>query len=174
MFGNDYVIPAEKGKARPNAPIPAFRAPATPFGRQDALIGLALLALVAAVYWPVYRFDFINYDDAEYVAENLRVQAGLSLENLKWAFQTFYFENWHPLTWLSYMMDYQWFGLNAGAFHVVNVLFHGLNTLLLFIVFREMTGARWPSAFLAAAFAVHPLHVESVAWISERQDGLSA
>src|SRR5207248_11807113 len=127
----------------------------------DLLIGLALLALIVAVYWPVCRFEFVNYGDSEYITDNLRVQAGLTAENVIWAFRTFFFENWHPLTWLSYMFDFQLFGLNAGAFHLVNVFFHGLNTLLLFAVLKRMTGARWRSALVAALFAVHPLHVES-------------
>lgn len=141
--------------------------------RQNLLICLGLLALVALVYWPVWRFGFVNYDDGEYVSENLRVQAGWTLENIKWAFGTFYFENWHPLTWLSYFLDSQLFGINPAAFHLVNVAFHALNTLLLFAVFQRMTGARWPSAFVAALFAVHSLHVESVAWVAERKDVLS-
>ena len=142
--------------------------------RADLLIYLALLALTVAVYWPVGGFDFINYDDAEYVAENLRVQMGVTSQNVTWAFQTFYFENWHPLTWLSYMLDYQLFGLNPAAFHLVNMVFHAFNTLLLFAVFKRMTGARWPSAFVGALFALHPLHVESVAWVAERKDVLCA
>src|SRR5436309_2958730 len=82
------------------------------------LICLGLLALTAAVYWPVYRFEFINYDDPEYVSENVRLQMGLTAENVGWAFRTYYFENWHPITWLSYIVDYQLFGLNSGAFHL--------------------------------------------------------
>src|SRR5438093_4793029 len=142
--------------------------------RQGILIGLALLALGLAVYWPSYQLDFINYDDPEYVSENLRVQAGLTADNVAWAFRSTLLENWHPLTWVSYMLDCQWFGLQPGAFHNVNVFFHLLNTLLLFAVLNRMTGARWASGFVAAIFALHPLHVESVAWISERTDVLSA
>jgi hypothetical protein len=97
----------------------------------------------------------------------------LSAENIAWAFRTFFFVNWHPLTWLSYMLDSQLFGVNSAAFHLVNLLFHSLTTLLVFFVFNRMTGARWPSAFLAMLFAVHPLHVESVAWVAERKDVLS-
>jgi hypothetical protein len=144
------------------------------YNRADILICLALLVLTAAVYWPVGRFDFINYDDAEYVSENVRVQMGLTLQNVGWAFQTFFYENWHPLTWLSYMLDYQLFGLNPAAFHFVNLVFHACNALLLFAVFKRMTAARWPSAFVAALFALHPMHVESVAWVAERKDVLSA
>ena len=141
--------------------------------RRDLIIGLALVGLGLLVYWPVYRFEFVHYDDAEYVAENVRVHAGLTAANVAWAFRTFYFDNWHPLTWLSYMLDYQLFGLKPGAFHITNAIFHCLNSLLVYGVLRNLTGARWPSAFAAAVFAVHPLHVESVAWISERKDVLS-
>src|SRR5438477_6119005 len=116
---------------------PAGFAPA----RRHLLLYLGLLALTIVLYWPVSRFDFINYDDAKYVSENVRVQMGLTAENAAWAFRTFYFENWHPLTWLSYMLDYQLFGLNAGAFHLVNLLFHSLSTLLLFAVLKKMTSA---------------------------------
>jgi len=139
----------------------------------DLFICLALLALIAAVYWPASQFDFVNYDDGDYVYKNLHVQGGLTAENAVWAFRTSFFGQWIPLTWLSFMLDCQLFGLNAGAFHTINLFFHALNSLLLFLVFKRMTGARWPSAFLAAVFAVHPLHVESVAWISERKDVLS-
>jgi len=139
----------------------------------DILICLGLLALIAVVYWQVGGFEFVNYDDSEYVTENLRMPAGLTMENIGWAFRTSYFENWHPLTWLSYLLDSQLFGLNPKPFHLVNVLFHWLNSVLLFAVFKRMTGARWPSALVAALFAVHPLHVESVAWIAERKDVLS-
>jgi len=140
---------------------------------KELFICLVLLALIGAVYWPVCQFDFVNYDDGDYVYKNLSVQRGLTAENLVWAFRTSFFGNRIPLTWLSYMLDYRLFGLNPGAFHVVNVLFHALNSLLLFLVFKMMTGAHWRSAFLAAVFAVHPLHVESVAWVSERKDVLS-
>jgi len=134
-------------------------------------LGLTLMTL--AVYWPVNSHDFINYDDDEYVTENPHVQKGFTAESIRWAFTTGYAANWHPLTWLSHMLDCQFFRLDAGRHHLVNVLLHIANTLLLFAVFRRMTGAIWPSAFVAAAFAVHPLHVESVAWIAERKDVLS-
>ena len=160
---------ASQGSGRP----PVARN-AVSHGQRDLIICLALLALIVAVYWPVYRFDFLNYDDAEYVSDNVRVQMGLTAGNLGWAFRTFFFENWHPLTWLSYMLDYQLFRLNPGAFHLVNVFFHALNTVLVFWVFKRMTGTPWPSAFVAGVFAVHPLHIESVAWIAERKDVLSS
>ncbi len=142
--------------------------------RWDLIICLALFGMIAAVFWQVRYHEFITYDDPNYVTENLRVQAGLTKANLAWAFRTTSESNWHPLTWLSHMLDCQWFGLDAGKHHLVNVVFHILNSLLLFVVFKKMTGARWPSAFVAALFALHPLHVESVAWVSERKDVLSA
>ena len=166
----------KKAERSPSLPLTAAlpqAPPAARIQRQDILIFLALLALTLAVYWPVYRFDFLSYDDSEYVSQNVRVQAGLNGENIGWAFRTFFFMNWHPLTWLSYMVDSQLFGLRPAAFHLVNVLLHALTTLLVFAVFKRITGARWPSAFLAMLFAVHPLHVESVAWIAERKDVLS-
>jgi len=165
---------AERSPSQPlTAVVPQAAPPAARIESQDLLIFLALLALTLAVFWPVYRFDFLSYDDSEYVSQNVRVQAGLNGGNIAWAFRTFFFMNWHPLTWLSYMLDSQLFGLRSGAFHLVNVLLHALTTLLVFAVFKRMTGARWPSAFLAMLFAVHPLHVESVAWIAERKDVLS-
>src|ERR1051326_2205979 len=141
--------------------------------REQILICLSLLGLIIAVYWPVARFNFVNYDDPEYVSENPHVQTGLSVVNVAWAFRTTFFENWHPLTWLSYLLDYQIFGLKPGAFHLVNLFFHGMNTLLLFAILNRITGARWPSAFVAVIFGLHPLHVESVAWVAERKDVLS-
>jgi len=141
--------------------------------RYDALVAIALAVLTAAVYAQVATFDYVNYDDPFYVRENLIVQRGLTGYGLKWAFSTTTLGNWHPLTWLSYMIDCQLFGTGPGAHHLVNVLFHLLNSILLFLVLQRMTQARWPSAFAAALFALHPLHVESVAWISERKDVLS-
>jgi hypothetical protein len=129
--------------------------------------------MVLAVYWPAGNYPFINLDDDQYVYENIHVQRGLTWEGITWAFTTTYAANWHPLTWISHMMDVEMFGLDAGWHHRVNVFLHCMNTVLLFIVFRGMTGALWRSGFLAALFAVHPLHVESVAWVAERKDLLS-
>lgn len=148
------------------------------FGSQLAArpkIIAALLALATlAVFSPVAQHQFINYDDPDYVTENPRVQNGLSLANVKWAFQTGHASNWHPITWLSHMLDCQFFGLRPGAHHLVNVVFHAMNTVLVFLLWRGLTGAVWRSAIVAALFGLHPLHVESVAWISERKDVLSA
>jgi tetratricopeptide (TPR) repeat protein len=144
-----------------------------PLQRRDLMVCLGLLAAIAAVYWPVARFDFINFDDPLYVTGNDHVKPGLTWDGLCWAFTTFNASNWHPLTWLSHMADCQLFGLQPGAQHLVNVLFHAANTVLLFVLLRNLTGARWRSGLVAGLFALHPLHVESVAWISERKDVLS-
>jgi tetratricopeptide (TPR) repeat protein len=141
-----------------------------------ARIGLASFILVwitLAVYLPVIWFDFTNYDDPSYVTDNIPVLNGLTWAGVKWAFTHSHSGNWHPLTWISHMIDCQIYGLNPGGHHVTNVVIHICNTLLLFGVLRFMTGALWRSALVAAVFAIHPLHVESVAWISERKDVLS-
>ena len=132
---------------------------------------LALTTLMA--FWQVRSFGFLNYDDPGYVSQNPNVQKGLSPHGIAWAFTTLQQYNWHPLTWLSHMLDFSLFGANPHCHHFTNLLLHILNTLLLFTVLRQMTAKLWPSAFVAAAFAMHPLHIESVAWISERKDVLS-
>jgi len=136
---------------------------------------LSILLFLAAVivYLPAARNQFVNYDDPDYVTSNDHVQSGLNAQNLTWAFTTGHASNWHPLTWISHMIDCQVFGVHPGPQHLVNVAFHALNTVLLFLVLRSLTGATRRSAFVAALFALHPLHVESVAWISERKDVLS-
>jgi protein O-mannosyl-transferase len=134
-----------------------------------ALLSLATLA----TYWPALRNDFARVDDDQYVTSNPHVLTGLKWANVTWAFGTGYASNWHPLTWLSHMADVQMFGLNPAGHHLVNLLFHIANTLLLFLLLRRMTRAVWPSGFVAALFALHPLHVESVAWVAERKDVLS-
>ena len=125
------------------------------------------------VFWPVTRCDFINYDDPEYFTSNPHVLSGLTSANFAWAFTTSHASNWHPLTWLSLMFDAELFGRNATGPHFINLLFHAANVALLFLLLRKLTAAIWRSAFVAALFALHPLHVESVAWISERKDVLS-
>jgi len=134
---------------------------------------LFLAVTTLAVFWPVRNHEFVNYDDDLYVTQNRRVQSGLTLESMVWAFTTTDTRNWHPLTWLSHMLDCEIYGLNAGGHHVTSVLLHLANSLLLFLVFHRMTGALWRSAFLSALFALHPIHVESVAWVAERKDVLS-
>jgi tetratricopeptide (TPR) repeat protein len=142
--------------------------------RRTLLICVALSAVSLAVFWPVTGCDFTNYDDPAYVTVNLHVMNGFNWKNVAWAFQPGFAGNWHPLTWLSHMLDVQLFGLNPGWYHLVSLLFHLANTVLLFLLFQRLTGAAWRSAAVAALFALHPLHVESVAWISERKDVLSA
>ena len=141
--------------------------------RYDYLVVIALVVVTAAVYGQVLNNEFINYDDPDYVTENFVVRDGVSWKGFLWAFTTLAASNWHPLTWLSHMLDVQLFGMKPGLHHLMNVLFHVLNTALLFLVLRQMTGALWRSTFVAALFALHPLHVESVAWIAERKDVLS-
>jgi Flp pilus assembly protein TadD len=141
------------------------------------LICLALTILTVITFWPLKDCGFINLDDNMYVYENVYVQSGLNANNIKQAFSFELVEkssNWHPVTWLSLMLDYQIFGLNPFGYHLVNLLLHVISTVLLFLIFRRMTKTLWPSAFVAALFAIHPLHVESVAWIAERKDVLSA
>lgn len=142
--------------------------------RQRFMIYIILTAVTAAVYWQVYHFEFINFDDVIYITENPMIQSGISLNGLYWSFGSKYFGLWNPLVWLSFMVDHQLYGLQAGGYHVTNLILHILSTLLLFWLFCRMTGAVWKSAFIAAFFALHPLHVESVAWVSERKDVLSA
>jgi Flp pilus assembly protein TadD len=139
------------------------------------ILGLWLiLALSTAVaYWPVLHFGFINYDDPPYVTANPHVLAGLTWKSIVWAFTSAHSATWHPLTGLSHMLDIQLFGLNPQEEHAVNLIFHISNTILLFLFLERITKRIWPSAVVAALFALHPLHVESVAWISERKDVLS-
>jgi tetratricopeptide (TPR) repeat protein len=138
------------------------------------LIYVALAVTSLAAYARVYNNEFISFDDDMYITTNPHVQVGLTWKGVKWAFTTTHVYNWHPLTWLSHMLDCQLFGLNAGAHHMTSVLLHIANALLLFGILKSMTGALWPSAFVAALFALHPAHVESVAWASERKDVLSS
>ncbi len=141
--------------------------------RYDLLVMLVLVLATAVVYLQLNNYDFVNFDDDDYVTENRHVQTGLTSGNITWAFTTFHAGNWHPLTWISHMLDCQLFGLKPGLHHLVNLFFHMANTLLLFLILRRMTNALWQSAFVAALFALHPLHVESVAWVAERKDVLS-
>lgn len=133
----------------------------------------AITAACLAIYAQTFWFDFINIDDRAYIYENRALLSGFNWNSIKWAFTAFYSGNWHPVTWLSHFLDYALFGLNAGGHHAANVLFHTLNSILTFIVFNRMTGDVWKSAIIAFLFAVHPTHVESVAWVAERRDVLS-
>lgn len=142
--------------------------------RQKLLVYLILTVVTFAVYWQVNAYDFINFDDNLYISENNYIQSGVTPDGFQWALTTKISGLWNPLVWLSFMFDYQLFGLNAGGYHLTNLFLHILSSLLLFWLFHRMTGALWRSAFVAGLFALHPLHVESVAWISERKDVLSA
>src|SRR5882724_1845071 len=137
------------------------------------LAGLLLAVTTLLLYNPVSHFQFINYDDDGYVTRNFQVRGGISLKNVKWAFTTFDASNWHPLTWLSHMLDCQVFGLNPSGHHYVNLLIHVSIVVLLFVWLNRVTGSTWKAAFVAALFAVHPLNVGSVAWIAERKNMLS-
>src|SRR5437867_1276827 len=143
------------------------------FGRPDLLILLGLAVMTFASYAQVIGHQFITLDDPTYIQGNSMVNRGLTRAGIAWAFTTFYAANWHPLTWISHMIDCQLFGTNAGRHLLVNALIHVANTLLVFWFLLRATHARWPSALIAALFALHPLHVESVAWASERKDTLS-
>ncbi len=143
--------------------------------RTDALVCILLIVTILAVYWQVTKHEFVVYDDRTYITDNRYVREGLTLDGLHWAFS---FQNkdktyWHPLTWLSHMLDVQLYGTHAGSHLFVNVLFHIASSLLLFYVLRRMTGAMWLSAIVSAIFAVHPMNVESVAWVAARKNVLS-
>jgi len=137
------------------------------------LMWLSLAAATLVLYARTALFGFVNYDDTNYVLDNPHVSSGLKLANLIWAFREGYAANWQPLTWASHMLDCQLFGTTPGFPHVINTLLHAANSVLVFLVFFRMTGLAWRSWFVAALFAFHPLHVESVAWIAERKDVLS-
>ncbi len=138
------------------------------------LICLFLVLVTFAAFWQVRNNEFINLDDDLYVTDNPHVQEGLTLRGILWAFTTMHAGHWHPITWLSHLFVYDLFGLNPGGHHMANLLFHVANTLLLFLLFQRMTASPWRSGFMAALFALHPLHVESVAWVAERKDVLCA
>ncbi|HEV2691369.1 MAG TPA: tetratricopeptide repeat protein [Verrucomicrobiae bacterium] len=137
------------------------------------MTGLLLFLITLGVYLPVLQNGFINYDDNDYVTENQAVQQGLTWPGCRWAFTMWHASNWHPLTWLSHMADCELFRLNPAGHHLGNLFLHAINAVLLFILWRRLTADLWPAAFIAALFAWHPLHVESVAWVSERKDVLS-
>lgn len=142
--------------------------------RGDWAVAAAVAALTVALYARTVGFDFVDFDDPEYLLENHHLSQGTAVDVVRWAFTTFHLSNWHPLTWISHAIDLALFGRSAVAHHLGNLLLHTANATLLFLVMRSMTGARWRSALLAALFALHPLRVESVAWISERKAVLCA
>src|ERR1035441_6217243 len=141
--------------------------------RQTWLVCLGLVLAVLAAYSPLWHCQFVAYDDNDYVTSNDMVKQGLSWPGIVWAFSTVHASNWHPLTWISHMVDFQLYKMNPAGHHITSLLLHLANSILLFLLLQRMTRARWPSALAAALFALHPLHVESVAWISERKDVLS-
>ena len=141
--------------------------------RNLAICIAALIASTLLTYWPVLKNEFINYDDPDYVTTNEVVQKGLTAEGFKWAFTTGHASNWHPVTWLSHMADVSMFGMKPAGHHATNLFFHVTNSVLLLMLLWLMTGSVWRSAMVAGLFALHPLHVESVAWVAERKDVLS-
>ena len=141
--------------------------------RHEFWICLFLVLFTLIVYLQVVSFEFINYDTDRYVYENQYVLAGLTQKGIGWAFTTIYASNWHPITWLSHMLDVELFGLESGLHHFSNVLFHCANAIQLFWILVRMTGDKWKSSLIAALFAIHPLHIQSVAWVAERKDVLS-
>lgn len=150
-----------------------FRPDSFSVRNQTLCLSFALAALVLAAFWRVLFCDFLIYDDWEYVVTNDMVRRGLTSESLTWAFTKFHSSNWHPLTWISHMADVQFYGLRPFGHHLTNLLLHLANTILVFGFLRQLTGSLWRSALVAALFAVHPTHVESVAWVAERKDVLS-
>jgi len=141
--------------------------------RQTRLVCAGLALAVAAAYWPLWHCGFVDFDDNDYVVKNNAIQHGLNWGAIAWAFTTTYASNWHPLTWISHILDFQFYGLNPAGHHATSLLLHAANSILLFLLLKRMTRRMWPSAMAAALFALHPMHVESVAWISERKDVLS-
>ena len=156
---------AERGPAKPNAIDQAI----TFFADKPTLLGALLLLVTLLLYSPVAHHDFLQFDDAPYVTKNPHVNTGLKLGNVVWAFTAFHEGNWHPLTWISHMADCQYFGLSSGPHHLVNLALHAVNVLLLFYLLYQATRAVWRSFFVAALFAVHPLNVESIAWVAQRK-----
>jgi len=141
--------------------------------RRNLGIALAVAGLTLALFWPVRTFEFLNYDDPQYVLRNDMVRQGLGGDGLRWAFTTTAVSNWHPLTWISHMTDVQLFGLDAGLHHLSSLILHAAAAVLMYLALLAMTGMPWHSGAAAALFALHPLHVESVAWVAERKDLLS-
>src|SRR6266513_3556505 len=150
----------------------------TPSTASKRWVVIGICVILAAITWLVFgqtlRHQFVSFDDPQYVSGNADVVAGISLGGISWAFTHTVAGNWHPLSMISHMLDCQLYGLRPAGHHFTSILLHTIAVILLFVVLRQMTGALWRSAFVAALFAVHPLHVESVAWISERKDVLSA
>ena len=141
--------------------------------RYEVFICFLIVVATSAVYWRVGEFEFIEYDDPEYILNNPHMRDGLTLESIAWSFKATHAVNWHPITWLSHLLDVELYGMAPGMHHRINQLFHILNIILLLHILRLATGNLWPSCFVAAVFALHPLQVETVAWVSERKNVLS-
>src|ERR1035437_471009 len=156
---------AEAGRRQPNE---------SQRERTAIFVGVVLFGLVLGTFLPALSNGFVGFDDPDYVTENVHVQAGLTWESVQWAFRSTEAANWHPLTWLSHMLDCEFFGLASWGHHLTSILLHAVSATLLFLVLRRMTGATWRSFTVAMLFGLHPLRVESVAWVTERKDVLSA
>src|ERR1700730_11983418 len=165
--------PAKVAKRQKRAGVSALSKSSVPLDRQTLMLSLVLFAAVLVSYSPVIHNGFIDYDDNEYITDNLHVRAGITWATVGWAFTTYDDANWHPLTWLSHALDCELFGLNPAGHHGVNVLLHAANAVLLFLLLQSATGLRWRSLMVAALFALHPMNVESVAWAAERKNVLS-
>ena len=169
-FRESYAPTSDRIQTRPDeATTTAMARPRLPVW----LVAALLVLVTIAIYWPATRGDFVNYDDDLHVTANVQVQKGLTWESLKWALFNPVNCIWHPLTVWSHMLDCQLFGLKPWGHHLTSVLLHAVNTGLVFVLFRGLTGALWRSVLVAALFGWHPLHVESVAWVAERKDVLS-
>jgi tetratricopeptide (TPR) repeat protein len=168
----DYTRRVREARQKRRAEQKPIPAPAAK-NRNALWICLALIAANLIVYVRTWGYGFVTWDDPQYITENPFLRQGLSFSGIWWAITTTYQFYWHPLTWISYLADYQFFGDSPGGYHAVNVILHIASTVILFVVLREMSGVLWRSAFVAMLFAVHPLHVESVAWVAERKDVLS-
>ena len=167
------MIARENATQTKCASMPSPETGAFRFLNSPRAICIILACAVFAAFLPLFKNTFVNYDDPDYVTSNPHVTSGLKLENVKWAFTAGHASNWHPLTWLSHMLDCEIYGEKPLGPHATSLLLHAANTILLFLLLRRMTGAHFRSALVAALFGLHPLHVESVAWISERKDVLS-
>lgn len=141
--------------------------------RKLAVLSTALVIATLSVYIQVMNHQFLSYDDCEYVTDNPHIASGITWQNIVWGFTSVYASNWHPITWLSHMVDVQLYGMNPIGHHLTNVAIHSLSTVALLLLLCRVTGALWQSLFVAALFALHPMHVESVAWVAERKDVLS-
>ncbi len=164
--------PRKARTQKPKTPEKPSHSVSARLTRLQATLCILLAVVTLAVYFRTLHYDFVMYDDDTFVYENPVIKAGLKASSLVWALGL-HFANWHPLTWFSYLIDSQIFGMHAGGFHFVNILLHAASAVLLFLVLYRMTGHTWRCAVVAAIFAVHPLHVESVAWVAERKDVLS-